>query len=103
LYAQKIMVMTKADIVQNIANQTGLDKRDVQKVVELFMNEVKDSLNHGENVYLRGFGTFAVKKRARKKARNISKNETVIVPERFVPAFKPSKSFVESVKNNVKP
>ena len=103
MYAQNKLVMTKADIVQQIANQTGLDKKDVQKVVELFMNEVKDALNQGENVYLRGFGTFAVKKRAKKLARNISKNETVVVPERFVPAFKPSRSFIESVKNNVKP
>jgi len=95
--------MTKADIVQKIASQTGLDKKDVQKVIELFMNEVKDALGSGENVYLRGFGTFAVKKRAQKLARNISKNETVIVPERYVPSFKPSKSFAELVKNNLKP
>jgi len=100
---KKFTVMTKADIVQHIASKTGLDKRDVQKVVEMFMYEVKDALSHGENVYLRGFGTFAVKKRAQKKARNISKNETVIVPERFVPAFKPSRKFSESVSNNLKP
>jgi len=95
--------MTKADIVQKIASETGLDKKDVQKIIELFMYEVKDALKNGENVYLRGFGTFAVKKRAKKVARNISKNETVIVPERFIPAFKPSKMFAELVKNNLKP
>ncbi len=99
----KIRPMTKADLVQKISEKTGLDKKDIQKVVEMFMDEIKNSLEHGENVYLRGFGSFVVKHRAEKKARNISKNTTVIVPAHYIPAFKPSKMFVEKVKRNVKP
>jgi DNA-binding protein HU-beta len=95
--------MTKADLVQRIADKTGLEKKEVQKVLELFMDEVKTSLEKGENVYLRGFGSFITKYRAKKVARNISKNTSVIVPAHYIPAFKPAKSFVEKVKNNVKP
>ncbi len=95
--------MTKADLVQKIADKTGLDKKDVQKTVELFMEEIKHALKNGENVYLRGFGSFITKYRARKVARNISKNTSVIVPEHYIPAFKPSRKFVDLVKNNVKP
>ncbi len=94
--------MTKADLVQKISEKTGLDKKDVQKVVELFMEEVKNSLINGENVYLRGFGSFINKYRARKVARNISKKTSVIVPAHYIPAFKPSKAFAEEVKKNVK-
>jgi len=90
--------MTKADIVNEIAKSTGIDKQDVLKSVESFMEEVKKSLANEENVYLRGFGSFIVKKRAKKTARNISKNTTIIIPEHNVPAFKPAKTFVASVK-----
>ena len=90
--------MTKADIVSEISKSTGIDKIDVLKTVESFMEEVKKSLENGENVYLRGFGSFIVKKRAQKTARNISKNTTIIIPEHSIPAFKPAKTFVANVK-----
>ncbi len=90
--------MTKADLVNKISNKTGIDKKDVQKTIELMMDNVKESLVEGENVYLRGFGSFIVKKRAQKTGRNISKNTTIIIPEHSVPAFKPAKTFVEEVK-----
>lgn len=94
--------MTKADIVAKIADEVGLEKNEVQKTVEAFMKTVKDSLTSGENVYLRGFGSFIVKKRAEKTGRNISKKTTIIIPAHNIPAFKPAKSFVEDVKANVK-
>lgn len=94
--------MTKAEIVNDIADKTGLEKQDIQAVVEAFMSEVKDSLASGENVYLRGFGSFIVKKRAEKTGRNISKNTTIVIPAHNIPAFKPAKTFVEKVKENVK-
>lgn len=94
--------MTKADIVANIAEKTGLEKLEVQATVEAFMDEVKESLEDGENVYLRGFGSFIVKERAEKTGRNISKNTTIIIPAHNIPAFKPSKTFVEGVKNKVR-
>lgn len=94
--------MTKADIVANIADKTGLEKLEVQATVEAFMDEVKVSLEVGENVYLRGFGSFIVKERAEKTGRNISKNTTIIIPAHNIPAFKPSKTFVEGVKNKVR-
>jgi DNA-binding protein HU-beta len=94
--------MTKADIVNEISKKTGIEKVTVQKTVEAFMETVKDSLVSNQNVYLRGFGSFIVKKRAQKKARNISKNTTIIIPEHFIPAFRPSKKFVNKVKENVK-
>lgn len=90
--------MTKADIVNEIAKNTGIDKGTVLATVESFMDVVKDSLASNENVYLRGFGSFIVKKRAQKTARNISKNTTLIIPEHNIPAFKPAKSFVAQVK-----
>ena len=93
--------MTKAEIVSNISNQIGIDKSDVQVVVEKFMGEIKDSLENGNNVYLRGFGSFIIKTRARKTGRNISKNTAVIIPEHNIPAFKPSKLFVNAVKSKV--
>lgn len=89
--------MTKADIVSEIANTTGIDKAAVLTVVEQFMTVVKDSLAHGENVYLRGFGSFIIKKRAEKTARNISKNTTLIIPAHNIPAFKPANSFKDEV------
>lgn len=94
--------MTKADIVNEIAESTGIEKVAVQVAVEEFMKSVRTSLEKGENVYLRGFGSFVVKKRAKKTGRNISKNTTIIIPEHFVPAFKPAKTFVEKVKGGVK-
>ncbi|MDY5813201.1 MAG: HU family DNA-binding protein [Bacteroides sp.] len=90
--------MTKADIVNEIAKKTGIDKDSVLKTVEAFMESVKDALSHDENVYLRGFGSFVVKRRAQKTARNISKNTTIIIPEHNIPAFKPAKTFTFSVK-----
>ena len=85
--------MTKADIVNDIAKSTGVEKVLVQAIVEAFMESVKTSLIKKENVYLRGFGSFIVKKRAQKVARNISKNTTMTIPEHSVPAFKPAKPF----------
>ncbi|MCA0932395.1 MULTISPECIES: HU family DNA-binding protein [Lutimonas] len=93
--------MTKAEIVANISEKSGIEKADVLRVVEDFMVEVKDSLNQGENVYLRGFGSFIVKERAEKTGRNISKNTTIKIPAHNIPAFKPAKVFVESVKKSV--
>ena len=90
--------MTKADIVNEVAIATGIEKIAVQNVIESFMESVKDSLAKDNNVYLRGFGSFIVKKRAKKTARNISKNTTLIVPAHNIPAFKPSKEFVEKLK-----
>lgn len=89
--------MTKAEIVNEIAKTTGIDKAGVLAVVEQFMSVVKDSLAHGENVYLRGFGSFIVKERAKKTARNISRNTTIVIPAHKVPAFKPAKCFMEEV------
>lgn len=89
--------MTKAEIATEIAKETGIDKTSVITVIEQFMTIVKDSLAHGENVYLRGFGSFIVKQRAEKTARNISKNTTLIVPAHNIPAFKPADAFKEEV------
>ena len=90
--------MTKAELVNQIAAQTGYDKATVLNVVESMMANVKGSLAKKENVYLRGFGTFLIKTRATKVARNISKNTTIVVPEHNIPAFKPSKEFVNKIK-----
>lgn len=83
--------MTKADIVKSISGKTGIDKEKVQAIVEGAMDEIKGSLSKGENVYLRGFGTFEVKTRAAKPARNIAEKKTILVPEHKIAAFKPSK------------
>ena len=90
--------MTKSEIVKEISAKTGIDSKAVLAVVEGFMNEVKTSLGENENVYLRGFGSFIVKKRAQKTARNISKNTTMIIPAHNIPAFKPSDEFLKMVK-----
>lgn len=82
--------MTKAEIVKAIAANTGIEKSQVLAVVEGVMEEIKKSLANGENVYLRGFGTFEIKHRAEKKARNITAKTTVTIPARDVPHFKPS-------------
>ncbi|MDD6786738.1 MAG: integration host factor subunit beta [Bacteroidales bacterium] len=94
-------VMTKAEIVASIAKKTGLDNEAVLTVVEQFMVSVKDSLQEGEPVYLRGFGSFIIKTRARKTARNISQDKSIIIPEHNIPAFKPAKSFVAAVSGEV--
>jgi DNA-binding protein HU-beta len=94
--------MTKADIVAGIAEKTGLEKVDVQITVEALMEEVKTALQSGENVYLRGFGSFVIKERAEKTGRNISKNTTIIIPAHNIPSFKPAKVFVDAVKSKVK-
>ena len=94
--------MTKADIVNEVAKATGMEKVAVQSVIEGFMESVKGSLAKDKNVYLRGFGSFIVKKRAKKTARNISKNTTLVIPEHFIPAFKPAKVFMNKVKTSVK-
>ncbi len=94
--------MTKADIINDIAEKTGIEKLAVQASVEAFMKSVRNSMEKGENVYLRGFGSFIVKKRAEKTGRNITKNTTIIIPAHYIPAFKPAKTFTEEVKKNVK-
>ena len=95
---KQLIAMTKADIVNEIAKSTGVEKVLVQTIVEAFMENVRNSLIDNNNVYLRGFGSFIIKKRAQKVARNISKNTTITIPEHNIPAFKPSKSFVAKVK-----
>ena len=90
--------MTKADIVKEIASKTGIEKQTVLQVVEGMMESIKTSMISGEEVFLRGFGSFIIKHRAEKTARNITKNTTMVVPAHNIPAFKPAKSFVEKVK-----
>ncbi len=94
--------MTKAEAIAAIADKTGVDKASVSTTLEAFFVTVKDSLSEGEALYIRGFGSFVNKKRAAKKARNISKQTTVTVPEHYVPSFKPSKEFVDLIKGKVK-
>lgn len=94
--------MTKAEVVAAIAQKTGIEKVSVQATVETFMDVLKGAMAQGENVYLRGFGSFIIKKRAEKTGRNISKNTTLIIPAHNIPAFKPAKTFVNEVKENVK-
>lgn len=91
--------MTKAEIINQIAETTGVARKDVSVTVEALMEEIKTQMiDNGENIYLRGFGSFIVKKRAEKTARNISKNTTLIIPEHNIPAFKPAKSFLQRMK-----
>jgi len=94
--------MTKADIVQEISNKTGIDKNDVLAIVEGMMGTIKNAMENGENVYLRGFGSFIVKKRAEKLGRNILAKTTVTIPAHYIPSFKPAKEFLEGVKEKVK-
>ncbi len=94
--------MTKAEVVAEIANKTGVEKATVQQVVETFMTTVKNSLLKKNNVYLRGFGSFVIKERAQKTGRNISKNTTLVIPAHNIPAFKPAKSFTTTIKTKVK-
>lgn len=93
--------MTKADIVAQIAEKRGLGKAVVLDVVETFMECVKESMTGGENVYLRGFGSFVIKQRAEKVARNISKNTTVVIPAHSIPAFKPAQTFMQAVRRRM--
>ena len=95
--------MRKADLINAIVQRMDIDKIKVERAVELWMYLVKQSLSMNENVYLRGFGSFIVKKRATKTARNISKNTALVVPEHYIPAFKPAPGFKKKVKENVKP
>ena len=94
--------MTKAELVSKIAESTGVEKLTTFVIVESMMNEIKASISSNESVFLRGFGTFKPKKRAKKTGRNIKKNTTIIIPEHHIPAFKPAKIFVDEVKNNIK-
>ena len=90
--------MTKAEIVAQISRQSGIEKAVVQTVVETFMENVKESMIAGDDVFLRGFGSFIIKHRAEKTARNISKNTTIMIPAHNIPAFKPAKAFLAAVK-----
>jgi DNA-binding protein HU-beta len=94
--------VTKAEVIAQISEKTGIDKSDVQASVEAFFSVVKSSLSNGENIYVRGFGSFINKKRAKKVARNISKQTAIIIDEHYVPSFKPSKVFIEKIKGSKK-
>jgi DNA-binding protein HU-beta len=94
--------MRKADLVARIAEKTDIAKVDVLLTLETFFKEVKESIAEGENVYVRGFGSFIAKKRARKVGRNIKANKAIEIPEHYIPAFKPAKIFVDKVKTNLK-
>lgn len=95
--------MIKTDVVTEVSQKTGLERKEVKNVLEAFFGIIKDSLTSGENVYFRGFGSFILKKRARKIGRNITKNTSIVVPEHYIPYFKPSKEFSIKIKENVKP
>ena len=95
--------MTKAQVIAEISHKTGVEKLTVLETVEAFMNVIKNNMVDGKNVYLRGFGSFIVKKRAAKKGRNITKNTTVLIPEHCIPAFKPARPFVQRVKHGNTP
>lgn len=94
--------MTKAEVVSKIASKTGVEKVTTLAIVESFMSEIMSAVSEKEAVFLRGFGTFKAKKRAKKTGRNIKKNTTIIIPEHHIPSFKPAKIFVQDVKNKVK-
>ena len=94
--------MTKADIINEIADKTGIDKADVTASVEAFFSVVKNSMSGGQNIYIRGFGSFINKKRKKKIARNISRNTALVIDEHFIPSFKPAKIFVNKIKNSEK-
>ena len=94
--------MTKAEVISEVAEKTGVDKADVSSAIEAFFNVVKHSMAEGNNIYVRGFGSFINKKRAKKVARNISKNTAIIIDEHYIPSFKPAKVFVEKIKTSKK-
>ena len=93
--------MRKADLISEISDKTGIPKVDVMVTLETMFKEIKRSLISGENIYIRGFGSFITKKRAAKIGRNIKKNIAVQIPEHYIPAFKPAKEFVQEVKNKM--
>ncbi len=95
--------MTKADVIADIASKTGIEKKDVSETLENFFEVVKENLSKQENIYIRGFGSFINKKRAKKIARNISLNTAITIDEHYVPSFKPAKVFVEQVKTSTDP
>ena len=94
--------MTKAEVISEISEKTGIPKEDVSVTVEAFFSIVKESMADGNNIYVRGFGSFINKKRKKKIARNISKNTAIVIDEHFIPSFKPSKVFVEKIKESTK-
>ncbi|MCE2734332.1 MAG: HU family DNA-binding protein [Chryseotalea sp.] len=94
--------MTKADIINEIADKTGVDKADVNATVEAFLSVVKNNMASGHNIYIRGFGSFINKKRKKKIARNISRNTAIVIDEHYIPAFKPAKIFIQKIKNSDK-
>jgi len=94
--------VTKAEVISQIADKTGIDKADVSVTVEALFSVIKTSMSEGENIYVRGFGSFINKKRAKKIARNISKNTAIVIDEHYIPSFKPSKVFIEKIKNSDK-
>ncbi|MGI4887160.1 MAG: HU family DNA-binding protein [Janthinobacterium lividum] len=101
-YPKYLTNVTKAEVIAEISQKTGIEKADVLMTVEAFFKVVKDSMTEGNNIYVRGFGSFVNKKRARKVARNISKNTSLIIEEHYIPSFKPSKTFVAKIKNSKK-
>jgi DNA-binding protein HU-beta len=90
--------VTKADVIAEIADKTGIDRGDVSTVVEAFFNVVKSNMADGENIYIRQFGSFVNKRRAEKIGRNISKNTSIVIKEHYIPSFKPAKTFIEKIK-----
>jgi len=98
-----LITVTKADVIAEISSKTGIDKKDVSETLENFFQVVKDNLANQENIYVRGFGSFINKKRAKKIARNISKNTSITIEEHYVPSFKPAKVFVEQIKTSTDP
>lgn len=94
--------MTKADVINQIAEKTGIDKADVTASVEAFFTIVKNSMSSGHNIYVRGFGSFVNKKRKKKIARNISRNTAIVIDEHYIPSFKPAKVFINKIKNSDK-
>lgn len=94
--------MTKADIINQITEKTGIDKSDVTAAVEAFFSVIKSSMSNGHNIYVRGFGSFINKKRKKKIARNISRNTAIVIDEHYIPSFKPAKIFVNKIKNSDK-
>ncbi|MEX0811901.1 MAG: HU family DNA-binding protein [Chitinophagales bacterium] len=94
--------MRKADLIADISEKTGIAKVDVLVTLEAFFKEIKDNLKKGENIYIRGFGSFIIKRRAAKVGRNIKKNVAIDIPAHYIPSFKPAKVFVDAVKKNLK-
>lgn len=94
--------MTKADIINQITEKTGIEKSDVTATVEAFFAVIKTNMSNGHNVYVRGFGSFINKKRKKKIARNISRNTAIVIDEHYIPSFKPAKIFISKIKNSDK-